>query len=220
MHCIERQQRIVERCQSGEPFCGRCYAGVEEFVYPILDGHGAVGFISVSGYRCEEADSYIVATAKKYGIPMENLSKTYQSLFAKKPDKREVDTLIMPLCQMLELAYLKTENNGKPENNAMGQIIRYVKQHHTRNITLDEVCEHFSYSRSYVSHMFKKTTGQGFREYLTQIRVEDAKALLQYSRLGITEIALSVGFTDSNYFSKVFKLHTGMSPVAYRKERK
>ena len=215
-HCIERQCKVFDRCKDGS-FCGRCYAGVTEYVYPISNGHEAVGFISVSGYRSEGADSFIFRCAEKYSIDRAALSKLYSSLSDTLPKKEEVDTLIMPLCNMLELAYIKSEDSAAAEESFVSRVLAYIKRNHTADITLDEVCRHFSCSHSHLSHTFKKSVGTSFREYLTHLRIEDAKALLSYSRLSVTEIALSVGFSDSNYFSSVFKKSVGKSPLAYRR---
>lgn len=215
-HCVECQRKIMEKCQDGS-FCGSCFAGVREFVYPISNGHENVGFISVSGYRSENANSYISAASKKYFIPEKNLGEVYGMLNANVPSKEEVDTLLIPLCQMLELAYIRTENDSKSEEHPIDSVIRYIKQYHTQPITLADACAHLAFSRSYISHAFKQYTGQSFRQYLTEIRLADAKSLLQYSKLSITDIAFSVGFGDSAYFSSVFKKHFGQSPAAYRR---
>ena len=119
---------------------------------------------------------------------------------------------------MLELAYIKAEVNVITDNDPIEEVLRYVKRNHTQKISIEDVCKHFGYSRSYVSHVFKKRVGQSFRQYLTQLRIEDARSLLKHSNLTITEIALSVGFSDSTYFSYVFKTKVGISPSAYRKK--
>ena len=215
-HCISRQHKILEKCKDGS-FCGCCFAGCYEFVYPIFDGHKTVGFISVSGYRCNNADSYISSTAEKYCIPLAPLKEAYKALKTPPPSKADIDTLLMPLCDMLTLAYIRSDDDGKCEESLLDRILRYVKRYHTCNITLEDICTQFSCSRFHVSHLFKRNIGCGFREYLTQVRLEDAKSLLKYSKLSVTEISLSVGFGDSNYFSSVFKKHTGVSPLAYRR---
>ncbi len=214
-HCIERQNKVFDKCK-GASFCGCCFSGCMEFVYPISNGNETVGFISVSGYKTGNATQYITATAEKYSIPIENLMKTYSSLKTP-PPKADVDTLIHPLCDMLELAYIKSNIDHKIEEDFIDLAIRYIKQYHTSNITLDDLCKHFSCSRFYISHRFKKFTGLSFREYLNNIRIEDAKSLLAYSNLSVSEISYSIGFNDSNYFSNVFKKQVGFSPIAYRR---
>lgn len=216
-HCIECQKKVRDKCNEGV-FCGTCFAGVREFVYPIKHRDEILGFISVSGYKTDQFESYISRVAKNYYIPEKNLAKAYSFLRDKLPEREQIDTLVLPLCHMLELAYIKEEEGVSPENDVMDRVLRYVKRYHSQNITLDIVCDHFACSRSYVSHCFKKRTGKSFREYLTQMRLEDAKILLKYSNLSITEIALSVGFGDSTYFSNVFKLNIGVSPSLYRKK--
>ena len=118
---------------------------------------------------------------------------------------------------MLELAYLKSEEFAKADEPFIFRVIAYVKRHHTQNITLIDVCREFSCSHSLLSHAFKKSVGMSFREYITHLRIEDAKNLLLHSRLSVTEIAMSVGFSDSNYFSNVFKKSVGVSPLSFRK---
>ena len=214
-HCVSRQCRVLDRCASGS-FCGVCFAGVKEYVYPIKRKGEVIGFVSVSGYRCEEPESYIVKTASRFSMSQESLRAVYTSLKSDIPPKDFVDTLIMPLLSMLELAYMNSEE--EVSESFMDSIVRYIRRYHKENITIDRLCEHFSCSRSKISHAFKGHFRKSFREYLTELRLADAEGLLRYSELSVTEIAYSVGFCDSNYFSGVFKQHYGMAPTEYRRQ--
>lgn len=215
-HCVKRQSKIKDKCKNGS-FCGTCYAGVFEYVYPIYDGVSQVGFICVSGYRNDNCNSYIERASKVYSIPIKNLRKTSLSLKNNIPDKAYVDTLITPLLRMLELAYSKSSYNIS-NADYVDIVIKYINRHYAENITLNRICTELSCSRSSISHNFKKVTGKGFREYLNSVRLESAKSLLQHTKLSIIEISYAVGFNDSNYFSYIFKSHTGMSPGMYRKK--
>ena len=104
----------------------------------------------------------------------------------------------------------------KRHASIIDEVIKYVNRHYQENITLEEICKIFSRSRSSISHTFKKETGKSFREYLIQVRLNSAKALLLHSKLSVSEIAFSVGFKDSNYFSNIFKKHIGQSPRKYK----
>ena len=130
-------------------------------------------------------------------------------------DKIYVDILINPLIRMLELAYIKL-SDIKCSANIIDDVIKYTNRHYQENITLNQICTIFSKSRSCISHTFKKETGQSFREYLISVRLRSAKSLLLYSNLSISEIAYSVGFNDSNYFSNTFKKYVGLSPSKYK----
>ncbi len=219
-HCIEKQREIIEKCSVDGSFCGICYAGVKEYIYPIKKREKTLGFICVSSYKCENYKEYINSISKKYSMPKKDLLAAYNSLKSNMPPKKYVDTLLIPLCNMLELAYIKTENDGNIDENIVDKTIRFLKQYHTQNISLSDICKAFSCSHSNISHQFKSQTGKSIKGYLTELRLNDAKSLLLHSKLTITEIAFSVGFTDSNYFSNVFKKNIGISPCAYRKTQK
>ncbi len=213
-HCIERQPKILKRL--GEPFVGVCYAGVREFVYPIFDGKENIGFISVSGYQTEHPESYIERASGEYCLDGEALKGVYSSL-KKMPSMEDVNTLMLPLCGMLELAYREREGPSVADDGLAERVVKYVKLRKNEAITSKEICKHFYCSRAYMSTQFNRYTGMSIREYINKLRIEDAKMLLKNSNLSVTEIALSVGYHDSNYFSNVFKRMMGMSPLKYRK---
>lgn len=214
-HCVCKQQQVFEQSKCGS-FCGVCHAGVKEYVYPIKDGHNTLGFLSVSGYQTEKSAEYFDRISEKYELSRELLEKNYYALKPDMPPKAYVDTLIEPICRMLELAYLKAKSSPASEPNFNQQLLQYLRLHHTEDITYQDICAQFPYSRSYISHHFKQENGLSLREYLNMLRMEDAKALLVYSELTITEISVAVGFNESSYFSRVFKEYYGMSPQKYR----
>ena len=214
-HCIDRQWKIHEKCKNGS-FSGTCYAGVKEYIYPIKHLDKTLGFISVSGYKSENANEYINSVANKYALSNEGLISNYKSLKDTMPPKGTVDTLIMPLCNMLELAYIKSDNNVS--RRLCDKIVWYLKKNHTADISSEDICKEFSCSRSKISRSFNKNMKMSLKEYINHLRIEDAKALISYSDLTITEIAYSVGFSDSNYFTEVFKKTVGMTPSAYKKK--
>lgn len=215
-HCIKSQKKIREKCKTGS-FCGTCYAGVTEYVYPVSDGNDVVCFICVSGYAGEKCESYVRRCSEKYGIPMPELKMSAQSLKREIPDKSYTDTLTMPLVRMLESAYEK--NDGTVAyTSVIEKTVNYVNRNYMYDVTLNGLCEKFSCSRSYMSHNFKKYTGKTFREYINFLRLKTARSLLCNSHLTVTETAISVGFSDPNYFSNVFKTEYGLSPREYRKK--
>ena len=96
-------------------FVGTCHAGVKEFVYPITDCGTPRGFVSVSGYKDPQGDSYLQRVAQKYAVPYGQLKDIYDTLESDLPQKQWVDSLINPLVRMLELAYLNAQNNPERE---------------------------------------------------------------------------------------------------------
>lgn len=214
-HCIDCQSKVVGRCKNG-PFNGTCHAGVRERVYPITDGTEVTGFLSVSGYRTKKPEAYFEKLSKAYGFSVEELTETYGSLNPQFPTDAELDTLLLPLCQMLELACLK-DSRTETDPSLVQQAIRYIRQNRNQNITSRDICRHLSCSRSVMSTQFNKATGKSIREYINELRIADAKNLLIGTNLNVSEIAFSVGFSNSNYFSERFKEHVGIAPLKYRK---
>lgn len=89
---------------------------------------------------------------------------------------------------------------------------QYVQQHYSQPITLEDVCEVVGFSS-----LFKKETGEGFAKYLTRVRMERAKELLQQTSLPVSEICAQVGYSDLKHFSQNFKKETNLNPGQYRK---
>jgi len=106
------------------------------------------------------------------------------------------------------------------ENEAIRPIRiakQYIHQHFNEPITLEDVCAATGFSISYFSTMFKKETGEGFSKYLSRIRIERAKSLLQDTNLSIAEICNQVGYSDLKHFTSTFKKMTSLNPGQYRK---
>lgn len=101
----------------------------------------------------------------------------------------------------------------------MAEAIRYIDANYSENLTLSDICKQFAISKTYFCHLFKLITEKTFTEYLTDLRIRAAMNLLEDHSLSITEISEKLGFSNTSYFSKIFKKHTGSLPKEYRKER-
>ena len=104
-------------------------------------------------------------------------------------------------------------------HNLVQEVIKFIT-HHLKNedLSLDQVAKKFDIPAIRLSKLLNKQTGLGFKQMLRQLRIEEAKALLDSHTLSIKEVAAQVGFTDSHYFSRTFKRITGISPSEYRVE--
>lgn len=92
----------------------------------------------------------------------------------------------------------------------------YIHEHYGEKITLEFAASYVFMSPAHFSKLFKKSTGKNFVDYLAEYRIEKAKQLLVGSALMIYQISEQVGYSNFNYFSKVFKRYTGMTPKDYR----
>lgn len=96
---------------------------------------------------------------------------------------------------------------------------RYIEDHFASDISLDDVSRVVNISPYYFSKIFKEESGMNFIEYLTNIRMDKAKELLQNSDYSMKEICSMCGYTDPNYFSRSFKKNVGVTPTEYKEGR-
>ena len=88
-----------------------------------------------------------------------------------------------------------------------------------QDISLEEAAEAMGMSSFYFSRFFRTAYNRTFLEYLTSYRIERAEELLRQTDIPVREIAPRVGYTDANYFTKVFKKYVGVSPNRFRTGR-
>ncbi|GAA4058912.1 hypothetical protein GCM10022410_02620 [Amphibacillus indicireducens] len=102
------------------------------------------------------------------------------------------------------------------ESDVIKQIKQYIIDHSSEEISLDLLADRVGLSTIYISKMFKEKLGINYIDFLTECRIEKAKELIQNPEKSIKEISYDVGYHDPNYFSKVFKKTTGISPMTFR----
>lgn len=95
-------------------------------------------------------------------------------------------------------------------------IRAYVRENYSRDISMQDAARAMNYSEVYFCRLFKQCFDQNFTAYLTRLRVKEAKKLLEDPRANIKDVSRSVGYSDSKYFSKIFKRITGQLPSEYR----
>lgn len=115
------------------------------------------------------------------------------------------------------------ERDGRQEvpesmrNQILAEQVRsYVREHYMDDICLQDVAGALHYSDAYFCRFFKQNFDKNFIMYLSEFRVEQAKELLADMTVNIKDISRRVGYRDSNYFTKVFKRLTGLTPSEYR----
>lgn len=92
----------------------------------------------------------------------------------------------------------------------------YINENFKKDISLDLVSREVDISPYYFSKLFKQETGNNFIEYLTEVRLRNARELLKHSQYSIKEICSESGYSDPNYFSRIFKKYEGVTPSEFR----
>ena len=112
--------------------------------------------------------------------------------------------------------------NGKDKrkNTNIEMIYKILEKDYGENMNLNHLADLMKLNPSYISRSFKESTGISFIDYLTDLRIEKSKKMLNESDLNIKDICLKVGYWNTNYFIKVFKKKTGKTPGEYRRNTK
>ena len=97
------------------------------------------------------------------------------------------------------------------------QVIKYIELLPPGQVTLAEAAKHVHMNPSYLSQLFKQQIGTNFIDYVTKIRLTEAKRLLTATTLRISEIAERLGYADLAYFTNIFKKSCQVTPSEYRK---
>lgn len=129
---------------------------------------------------------------------------------------REVSGIFAALicCEQIERKKLIGKKQSFP-----GKIQEYLSANYREEITSEDAAKEFFYTQSYFCRLFRESFGVSFLEYLSMYRISRAKSELSGGDKRICEVAESVGFTDSSYFSRCFKRLVGVSPSEYKKHQ-
>jgi two-component system response regulator YesN len=165
----------------------------------------------------------ILATAKlvnELGGEIDKVVPELNSIETILSNVKSVDQLREQAYKVLSiaLAYRDSQPGGQYKN-LIRQAKEYIERYYTNpEITLNDVAAQANLSASHFSFVFSQETGQTFKEYLTEIRINKAKELLRMTALRSADIAYQVGYNDPHYFSSVFKKNTGLSPMEFRSQ--
>lgn len=106
--------------------------------------------------------------------------------------------------------------NTSGYSSAIVKVVEYLSLNYTQNINMDILCQISDYSSSHLAKIFKHETGQTITQYIANLRCRQAAEMLRETNLPVQEISSYVGYTDNNYFVKVFKKVMGNTPSEYR----
>lgn len=121
-------------------------------------------------------------------------------------------------CYVGLLKFLKKFIVWKDSDNPVKRACLYVLYHIGDDISVRKVAETLFISKAYLSELFRDMAGIPLSEYISMVKIERAKHLLLTTSMKGYEVAEALGYSDHEYFSKVFKKSTGISPMAYRRE--
>lgn len=147
------------------------------------------------------------------------LGRLFQEIHRESKRDRPEPLILEYEMKLLLTMLLRNQSEAQSQDGALSDALQYIHSHYAEPITLDRLAALEHISKSYLSRLFKRQTGQTVISYINSLRVETAKRLLTATRANVDEIAGQVGFESPKYFYRVFRALTGSTPREFRGRR-
>ena len=184
--------------------------------------HAETGQPDISGLAIAAICAEVMQTLR-FGLKSQNAVDDWverqQTRFAEKfamcsAQKEVFELLRSDAATLVEhVTALRKSESNKPVREAQ----KYIQANFSQPISLESISQRAGFNPSYFSALFKKETGMNFLEYLSDVRIKEAKRLLADLRKTIADVSEEVGYSDVKHFSKLFTRITGIHPSKYRK---
>lgn len=155
------------------------------------------------------------------GGAMENAVKEYvKHGRCSSEDVNEMQYLMKNFCDLRELFHkyklllekIEEEEGEKEYSSRVVKVIRFIRKNYDKDISVGDAAQILGLNGEYLNKIFKKETGESFSRYLTQVRMEKARELLESGKFNVNEAAARTGYKSSQYFSITFRRYMGYSP--------
>ena len=174
--------------------------------------HIPVVLLTARGEEQSQSDSYRLGADAFMAKPFEvdTLMELLRNILRRKAEIRK---------RYLESSAEAVADYGSNEEDFILKLNRIIADHMS-DPELDQqlICRELGVSRALLYNKMKAITGAGAKEYITRIRLEKAKSLIENTSLTIADISDMTGFASQSYFSTAFKAYTGMTPSQYKKQ--
>lgn len=228
-HMVRQNKTLQERCIAHDlaafDVCDKtkslykyhCHMGLVEVAEPIVKDGIILGYLLFGQITDQKDRTEIIENAKltadEFSLDKDELTDAASRI------KYRNDEYIASISIMLEMgaSYILMNNilSVRTGSLAFG-ISEYIKANLAGDLTIEALCEQFYISRSTLYNISSRFYGCGISDYIVSLRIGKAKNLLSGCDLPVYEIAAAIGIADGNYFTKVFKKITGMTPKSYQ----
>ena len=159
----------------------------------------------------------VVETLLSLGLDLKVVYGQHTNLYAELAAIDNFGNIIRWFEKLFEVAANHVRSAvAEKSNRHVDEIGKLLELDCGRNVSLEYLAEKLHLNPAYLSRIFKEATGKNFMEYLTAFRIEKSKVLLTESDMKVKELCEHMGYTNANYFIKLFKEHTGVTPGEYR----
>lgn len=220
----------LERIQ--KTYFGVCHGGLGEYVIPIYSGTTLLGSINAGFFpvkACKVERRICHSCAKEPPLDQNVARELYHSCICTPtidpedllPGLELLAEYLGQTYKMMQATHVAPSTtfryHASSEDTILTHAMEYIRLNAANRITVTELASFCHCSESYLSRIFKRRTGVNISIYVNKVRVEQAKNLLTHSHDSIADISSNVGFSDPNYFSRVFSQIIGISPTEFRR---
>lgn len=216
--CADNDTEIFNECKkSGKLIIYTCHAGLVEGCAPLKQNGKVLGYImfgQISDLPSKnDLYRYVSCICEKYKLDENEIMRAAKSIKLKSRSDIVAAAKIFEAC----ISYIILNEMLMPQyDKTMIECEQYIEKHlDTVNVT--ELCNHLNLSRTALYDTFRKKTGGGVSEFIRNKRLEEAKRLLTETDMFVGEVSAKCGFSDYNYFSRVFKKNFGFSAKSLKK---
>lgn len=213
----------LEAARQKRPFFYRCPFGLIDFAMPVYYKDEVLGAICGGQIKADTADGFLNYSYAPYDYgDKPYLSEMFAQMRKSNAEKLlNVSDLLVQMTEYLANFGILLDLESKNETRTyslykLRPALQYIEKNYNKNVSLQELSSLCFVSESYFSRLFKATMKTNLSDYITNLRIEKAKAMLLDPAVKILAIAYEVGYNDSAYFIRKFKKATGMTPLEYR----
>jgi len=220
--CRECDRAAFERAKKLKaPHTYKCHIGITEAIAPIHLDSETLGYALFAHMLPEEnvneSLDEICMLCQRFNLDKYEVQKAAKELKTHSTEK--ISASIHLLEAIASYLQIKKIANWKTEEFSV-QLRLFIDANLDKDLTSAVLCNHFYISRTKLYHLSLKAFNMGVSEYILSRRIEKAKQLLKTEKVSIADTAKRVGFSDYNYFCKIFKKVTGVTPSKYAKTDK
>lgn len=216
--CKDANMCGIRAChQKGGVHIYTCHIGFREVVTPIRMQDVTIGYLMFGQVIDETVDvsalrKMLISKCETHHIDAESVLKKLDSIEVRRSDEIASIAVLMDMCYR----YMLLNDIITVREMSLPQLLKiHIDTNYAQNLTTETLCATLGISRSLLYKIAKETFGCGVSQYITALRVEKARQLLETGELKVSEVAAAVGIPDYSYFTKVFKKTVGCTPKAY-----
>ena len=215
--CIKSDAEACKKVREGESaLIYKCRYGLTEVISPLHTLGSPAGYLMMGQAKDESVDDNALKSLLfSLGIN-DDSDKITKSIPSISSEKTASFAKIMTIC-----AEYMTLINALPGNKpSTAELTRlYVYENFREKITMQDICAALGRTKSAICPAFKEKYNVTVMDYLTELRIDEAKKMLSETDMTVSEISDEVGFSDTSYFSKVFFKSVGKTPTHYRRSK-